>query len=148
MNKLLHIPPPIYALLALGLCKGVDSLLPLPLDISSPELGAAFALPGLALLFWAWLHFFRKKTTPIPTGEPTALVTEVPYRYTRNPMYLGIMPILASVAFFTGSPIYLLSPLAFFFIIDRLFIPYEEAKLERVFGGEYVRLQSRARRWL
>ena len=148
MNPLLHIPPPVYALLSLGLCKGLDSLLPLPVDISSPELGAALALPGLALLFWAWLNFFKKKTTPIPTKEPSALVTDGPYCFTRNPMYLGFLPILASVAFFTGSPIYLLSPLFFFFVIDRLFIPHEEAKLERLFGEEFVRLKSKASRWL
>jgi len=148
MNPLLHIPPPVYALLSLGVCKGLDALLPLPVDISSPELGATLALPGLALLFWAWLGFFKKKTTPIPTKEPSALVTDGPYRFTRNPMYLGFLPILASVAFFTGAPVYLLSPLVFFFVIDRLFIPHEEAKLERLFGEEFVRLKSRAGRWL
>jgi len=148
MNPLLHIPPPVYGLLSLALCKGLDSLLPVPLDISSPELGMALALPGLALLFWAWLNFFRHKTTPIPTGEPSALVTQGPYRHTRNPMYLGLLPILASVAFFTGTPAYLLSPVGFFFIIDRLFIPYEEAKLERLFGDDYKLLKSNTKRWI
>jgi protein-S-isoprenylcysteine O-methyltransferase Ste14 len=148
MNPLLHIPPPVYALLLLGLCKVVDSLLPLPLDIAAPVLGTALALPGLALLFWAWLNFFNKKTTPIPTGEPSALVTEGPYRFSRNPMYVGFLPILASVAFFTGSPVYLLSPVGLFWIIDRLFIPYEEAKLERLFGAEYAGFKSKVRRWL
>jgi protein-S-isoprenylcysteine O-methyltransferase Ste14 len=148
MNPLLHIPPPVYALLSLGLCKGLDSLLPLPLDISSPELGAILALPGLGLMFWAWLNFLQKKTTPIPTSEPSALVTDGPYRFTRNPMYLGFLPILASVAFFTGSAIYLLSPLMTFYVVDRLFIPYEEAKLERLFGEDYAQLKSRVKRWL
>lgn len=148
MNKLLHIPPPVYGLGLLGLCKGLDSLLPLPIDISSPEFGAALALPGLGLLFWAWLGFFKKKTTPIPTKEPSALVAEGPYRFTRNPMYLGFLPLLASVAFFTGAPVYLLSPAGFFFIIDRLFVPYEEAKLERLFGEEYARFKSNSKRWL
>jgi len=147
MSKLLHIPPPVYALLALGICKGLDSLLPLPF-ISSPELGTLIALPGLGLLFWAWLGFFQKKTTPIPTGEPSALVIDGPYRFTRNPMYLGLLPILTSIAFFTGSAIYLLSPLMTFYVVDRLFIPYEEAKLERLFGEDYAQLKSRVKRWL
>jgi protein-S-isoprenylcysteine O-methyltransferase Ste14 len=147
MNKLLHIPPPVYALLLLGLCKALDSLVPLP-DIASPTLGAILAAPGLALLFWAWLHFLKKKTTPIPTREPSALVEDGPYRHTRNPMYLGFLPLLASVAFFTGSPAYLLSPWGFYLLIDRLFIPYEEAKLERLFGGEYAELKRKVRRWL
>ncbi len=108
----------------------------------------ALALPGLGLVFWAWLNFLRKKTTPIPTKEPSALVAEGPYRFTRNPMYLGLLPLLASVTFFTGAPVYLLSPVGFYLIIDRLFIPYEEAKLERLFGEEFKLFKSRTRRWL
>lgn len=148
MNKLLHIPPPVYALLLLGFCKALDSLLPLPLDISAPLLGAVLAVPGLALLFWAWLHFFTKKTSPIPTAEPSTLVAEGPYRISRNPMYLGFLLVLGSVGFFAGSPLYFLAPVGFFWIIDRLFIPYEEAKLERLFGEDYARLKLATRRWL
>lgn len=148
MSKLIHIPPPVYALLLLVLCKGLDSLLPLPLDLSAPMLGMILLAPGLGLLFWAWLHFFRNKTTPVPHGEPSALVAEGPYRFTRNPMYLGILLVLASVVFFAGSLFYLLAPVGFFFIQDRLFIPYEETKLERLFGAEYAKLKEGVRRWL
>ena len=148
MNKLLHIPPPVYALSLLGLCKGLDGLLPLPLDIAAPALGFLLAAAGLALPSWAALCFFRRKTTPIPTGEPSALVAEGPYRHTRNPMYLGFLPLLASVAFFTGAPVYLLAPAGFFLVADRLFIPYEEAKLERLFGADYAAFKRTAPRWL
>jgi protein-S-isoprenylcysteine O-methyltransferase Ste14 len=117
-------------------------------DISIPSLGAALALAGLGLLVWAWLQFFRKKTTPLPTGEPSALVETGPYRYSRNPMYLGFLPLLASVAFFTGSPVYLLSPWAFFLVVNRLFVPYEEAKLDRLFGEAYAKLKLKVPRWL
>jgi len=148
MNKLLAIPPPVYGLISLGLCKAIDGIFDWPLDISSPAVGTLVALAGLAILVWAWLGFCRQKTTPIPTGEPSALVAEGPYRLSRNPMYIGLLILLASVAFFTGSPIYLLSPIGVFFIIDRLFIPYEEAKLERLFGEDFIALKSQVRRWL
>jgi len=148
MSRLLHVPPPVYALLLLMLCKGLDSLAPLPPVLSSPALGTAIAAPGLALLFWAWLRFLKKKTTPIPTGEPSALVAEGPYRFTRNPMYLGFLPLLASAVFFTGAVVYLLAPAGFFLIVDRLFVPYEEAKLERLFGEEYAKLKRQTPRWL
>jgi len=147
MNPLLRIPPPVYALLLLGLCKGLDNLAPLPLDLASPTLGTAVAAPGLALMFWAWLSFLKKKTTPIPTGEPSAMVAEGPYRFSRNPMYLGFLPMLASVVFFTGSVVYLLAPAGFFLIVDKLFVPYEEAKLERLFGAEYARFKRSVPRW-
>lgn len=148
MNPLLHIPPPVYALLSLGLCKLLEGLLPVLVNFSAPLLGEALTLLGLALLFWAWLHFLKKKTTPIPTREPSALVAEGPYRYTRNPMYVGLLILLVSAVFFLGSPVYLLSPWLFYWVIDRLFIPYEEAKLERLFGEEYGALKLKVGRWL
>ena len=148
MNALIKIPPPVHGLLMLVLCKGLDMAFPLPIEVSSPLLGAALALPGLALLLWASLHFFLRKTTPIPTGEPSALVSGGPYRFTRNPMYLGLLSVMASIAFFLGSPFYLLSPVGLFLVLDRLFIPYEEAKLERLFGAEFARFKDGTGRWL
>jgi protein-S-isoprenylcysteine O-methyltransferase Ste14 len=147
MNPLLHIPPPVYALLTLGICQALAGLLPMPVDLSLPWLGMVLGGLGLALVFWAWLHFFRQKTTPIPTGEPSALVADGPYRYTRNPMYVGLLILLVSSAFFLGSPVYLLSPFGFYWIIDRLFIPYEEAKLARLFGAKYEALRLQTKRW-
>jgi protein-S-isoprenylcysteine O-methyltransferase Ste14 len=148
MNGLIKIPPPVYALLTLALCKGVDRLLPLPVDVAAPVLGTVIALLGMALVFWAWWHFFKHKTTPIPTGEPSALVGGGPYRFTRNPMYLGLLIILASVALVTGSPFYFLSPAGFYLIVDRLFVPYEESKLERLFGIEFVNFKRDVKRWV
>ncbi len=148
MNVFLHIPPPVYAALLLGLCKGLDDLFPLPFDISVPALGVALTGSGMALMFWAWLHFYRNKTTPIPTREPSTLVEEGPYRLTRNPMYLGLLLVLAGVVFFVGAPVYLLAPVGFLLIVDQLFIPYEEAKLERLFGPDFARWKQKIRRWL
>ncbi len=147
MNVLLKIPPPVYALLTLILCRDLSSVWPLPLDLSSPVLGYVMASVGLALVFWAWLHFLLNKTTPIPTGEPSALVTGGPYRFSRNPMYLGVLMMLASAVLFTGSLFYLLSPLGFFWIVDRLFIPYEESKLGQLFGTDFSRFMTLTRRW-
>ena len=148
MNGLLKIPPPAYALLTLMVCKGLDTLFPVPVDTYWPAVGAVIAAPGLGLIFWAWLHFFLNKTTPIPTGEPSALVTGGPYRFSRNPMYLGLLIILASVPFFTGSLLYFLSPLGFFLIVDCLFIPYEETRLESLFGTEFISFKLRVKKWL
>ena len=142
------IPPPAHALLILFICKGLDMILPRTVDIFSPTLGTVIALPGLIFIFWAWIQFFLNKTTPIPNGEPSALVTGGPYRYTRNPMYLGLLIILASLGFFSGSPVYLLSPVALFFIIDRLFIPDEEAKLEQLFDRRFAEFKLQVKRWL
>lgn len=104
-------------------------------------------LAGLALSAWAMLHFRIRRTTPIPAGQPTSLVIEGPYRYTRNPMYLGVLLILAGIALYWGDAAYFLAPAGFFLIVDRLFIPYEEEKLARLFGPNYERLMRATPRW-
>ena len=92
---------------------------------------------------------FRKAGTALlPFEEATALVTSGLNRYSRNPMYLGIVLMLVGVALATGSlPCYLAS-LAFFLIIDSVFCPYEEDKLEQAFGPTYSRYRGTVRRWL
>jgi protein-S-isoprenylcysteine O-methyltransferase Ste14 len=143
----LHMPPPLYALLLLGLCWLLETLLPLPLDMSAPILAWILVGAGLGLIAWAFWHFLRLRTTPIPTGEPSALVTSGPYRYTRNPMYAGLLALLAGAVFFLGSPFYLLAAYGFFLIVQHGFIPYEEARLENRFGPAYLGLKKATPRW-
>ena len=89
-----------------------------------------------------------RATAICPTAETTALITDDVYRLTRNPMYLGIVLMLLGIALATGSlPCYLAS-LAFFLIIDVVFCPYEERKLEQAFGSDYARYVGAVRRWL
>lgn len=147
MELLLRIPPPVYALTLLGLAAGLEQTLPLPVNLALPYLGMALALAGLGLAVSAWWPFYRFKTTPIPTGVPRALVRDGPYRHTRNPMYLGVLSVLLGVVFYLGSPYYLLSAAGFFLVVDKLFVPYEEAKLEHLFGDDYVRFKHNVGRW-
>ena len=149
MSRLINIPPPVYALMLLILAQGFTHFLPLRLNVLHQR-GLAWVLMafGGGIMLWAWLHFWKKRTTPIPTKEPSALVAEGPYRYSRNPMYLGILLALSGIAFLSGSLYFLLVPVVFFFIADRLFIPYEEGKLERLFGNAYLRLKASVKRWL
>lgn len=148
MMSLVRIPPPVYALILLASSHGLASLLPIPLDLSQPFVASVFMGLGLSVILWAWLHFWKQRTTLIPVGEPKALVAEGPYRWSRNPMYLGIVLGLIGIAFFDGSPAFLLAPAGFYLITDRVFIPYEEARLERLFGADYAELKRQVRRWL
>ena len=75
-------------------------------------------------------------------------MTEAPYTYTRNPMYLGLAAILFGFALFFGSPTMLIAPVLFFLVIDRMLIPEEEATMERLFGEQYVDYKRRVQRWL
>jgi protein-S-isoprenylcysteine O-methyltransferase Ste14 len=148
MEKLVFVPPPIIALLLIGLAFGVDCLLPkLPL-LRLPGLGILLMATGFFLGITALLNFRRHRTTFVPHGNPTVLVTRGSYIWTRNPMYLGLFTALLGFACYFGNLLLFLVPLAFFLIIDRHHIPYEEAKLLQLFGDDYGEFRQQVARWL
>lgn len=113
-----------------------------------PASGVIMAVLGFGIMLRAWWLFRRRATAICPTATTTSLITDDVYRLTRNPMYLGIALMLLGVAVATGSvPCYLAS-LAFFLIIDYVFCAFEEQKLARAFGAEFVRYKNVVRRWL
>ncbi len=110
-------------------------------------LGLLLVAGGVGLSSYAAALFSGHATTKNPHGEPTTLVTEAPYTYTRNPMYLGLAAILLGFAMFFGSPAMLIAPVLFFLVIDRRLIPEEEATMERLFGEQYLDYKRRVQRW-
>jgi len=145
----LPIPPPLLALICLigglllhGLSRG-------PREIFAHHvLGLLIAAGGTGLCFYAAALFQAHRTTKNPQGEASAFVTEMPYTFTRNPMYLGLTLILFGFAVFYGSIAMLLAPIAFVVIIDRTVVPIEENNMERLFGPSYADYKTRVRRWL
>ncbi len=114
-----------------------------------------FSLVGLLPLgagFWIMLAahtlFVTRKTGVCPTTPTTRLIEDGPYRFTRNPMYVGMVLILLGIAILVGSPVAVLAPLAFAFLIDQTWIPFEEQKLDERFGEQYREYASKVRRWL
>ncbi len=103
---------------------------------------------GAGLSCFAAAIFQARETTRNPYGEPTALVTQAPYTWTRNPMYLGVAAMLTGLAIFFSSIAMLLAPAVFFAVIDRMVIPREEETMERLFGQDYVDYKNRVRRWI
>jgi len=80
--------------------------------------------------------------------KASSLVTTGIYRFTRNPMYLGLLFVLFAWAVFLASVWALLGPVAFVFYIDRFQIAPEEAILAGMFGAAYTEYKARVRRWL
>ena len=111
-------------------------------------LGLLAVAAGVGLLSYAAALFGARATTKDPHGEPTAFITDAPYTFTRNPMYLGLAAALLGFALFFGSPAMLIAPLLFYLAIDRMQIPREEAAMERLFGEQYLDYKRRVRRWL
>lgn len=111
-------------------------------------LGGALLLAGLTLLVFAGGGLKRAGTDMVPFREVSALVTGGVYRWTRNPMYLGMTLILFATAVTVGAASALLVPPLFMLIIQWRYIIHEEALLESRFGEEYRDYRRRVRRWL
>lgn len=111
--------------------------------------GIAVGVTGGALALWCIVTFARVgKGTPAPFDPPRRLVVAGPYRYVRNPMYLGAGLALSGAAAFYGS-IALFGYAVLFLIATHLFVLwYEEPTLTRFFGDEYDAYRGRVRRWL
>jgi len=146
----LRLKPPVIAFALLGASLLLHFLLPagIALRFGTPWLGSLCFLAGLTIMLWAWSLFMRAGTALLPTGEPSRFVQAGPYRFTRNPMYLGITLILLGVALYLGSLPMLLAPVLFPVIINRVFVPHEEGNMERIFGQDYRDFKKRVRRWV
>lgn len=150
MEQPRKIVPPVYLLAALILMAGFDRLLPLMRFIAPPYSRAGFVLILLGLLLAAVsAGALHKVGTPvIPFKKATTLVTGGFYRYTRNPMYLGMVLILLGASLLFGT-LGALIPIPFFiWAIEAGFIRAEERFLQEIFGEEYLRYKQRVRRWL
>ncbi len=142
--------PPHWALLFLLAELALHRWLPLGRWVRSPAdlAGIPIAAAGLALDVWAFLLFRRAKTGIVPFSDSTALVDQGPYRFTRNPMYVGMAAILLGVAIYLGTAGPLLCVAGFVLVIEFRFVIPEEAHLERAFGAQYEKFKADVRRWL
>jgi len=110
--------------------------------------GAAVMAAGVGLAVWAGLEFRRERTTIVPGRDPSALVTGGPYRFSRNPIYLADLAILAGwcLALGTLAGLVLLIPLHH--VLTRRFVLPEEARLRAHFPDEWPGYAERVRRWI
>ena len=121
------------------------------LQLPMPELLAGLVMAfGVALNLLPKLAFRRVGTTvnPLRPATSSMLVTHGVYRYTRNPMYLGMALGLVAVAVYLASVLALAGPLVFVHYMNRLQIGPEEAALEARFGSAFADYKRRVRRWL
>ena len=103
---------------------------------------------GFLLRVWATFHFYQRQMKVIALVPQKSLITTGPYRFSRNPLYLG-----GNVFIFLGAVILLGSPsgivlTAINVLVVEFMIRREEKQLAREFGEEWVRYKNRVRRWL
>jgi protein-S-isoprenylcysteine O-methyltransferase Ste14 len=147
MKKLL--PPVLVMIIAIVMCVA-RIVLPGPVIVPEPYnwLGLGLLLAGPALCLLGALHF-GKVGTNIPTfNEPTILVTDGLFKWSRNPIYLGFTLFLTGLAVILSTLVPFLGPIAFAVIADRWYIAFEEKALQRKFGERYEAYQRTTRRWL
>lgn len=137
--------PPIWALAAAALAAALARWLPV---VALPGWPAwPLVAAGLGLVAWSAWWFRAKRTTIEPHRAPTRLIVEGPYRINRNPIYTGMALILLGWAFWLGAAAALVPAAVFVAVIDRRFVPGEEAALRKAFGEEGARYIAATRRW-
>ncbi len=147
MKKLV---PPVLVLIIAIVMSVARLVLPGPVIVPEPYnwLGIALFLAGFILCAICARHF-NKVGTNIPTfNEPTFLVTDGLFKWSRNPIYLGFTVFLLGLAVMLGTLVPFLGPVAFAVTSDRWYIAFEEKALERKFGERYEAYRRATRRWI
>ncbi len=148
----LKIPPPLAALLVGLAMWGAAHLLP-KADLAGPwrsQIAGVCGGFGLIVSVSGLLAFRRARTTVSPTNPDAAssVVTGGIYRYTRNPMYVGLTAVLLGWAVRLSVPWVFLGPVALGLFLTRFQIVPEERVLSSKFGRPYDDYRQRVRRWL
>lgn len=143
------LPPSLFLIclllaLALHLLAPGARWLPAPWNLA----GLALVPVGLWLLIRGSRLFARRGTNIDTFLDPDVLVTDGPFRVTRNPMYLGFVLVLGGGCLALGTLLPLLSLALFVAVVDRWYIPFEERACAARFGEAYRAYQARTRRWL
>lgn len=144
------LPPAPYALALYASWRLDRHWLNLRLDagVFNTWLGWTLIALGLSLFVWTLFTFWRHHTTVNPYQAASNLCVDGPFRWTRNPIYLGDWFIFAGASLLLATWWPLVFVLPVWFIIRYGVIRHEEAHLEARFGEQYRDFRSRVRRWL
>ncbi|MBV9701325.1 MAG: isoprenylcysteine carboxylmethyltransferase family protein [Methylobacteriaceae bacterium] len=146
-----RIPPPLLYLAVLAIGILLDVAYPvhvLPTAIAW-TIGALILAAGVALgPLWGIRTMLSANTTVRPDRPATTLVTDGPFRYSRNPLYLSLTLMYAGIGIIANSLWALILLPAVVLFMSLFVILREEAHLQRAFGEEYERYRANVRRWL
>ena len=143
-------PPPLLYTAALVIGAGLEWFWPTAIGLGWLPLllGAILILAGLAIALWGALAL-RRAGTAIPPNRPTTeLVTDGPFRWSRNPLYLALTLIYAGVGLIADDLWILVLLVPLLLLLHWGVVVREERYLEAKFGEAYRRYKQRVRRWL
>ena len=147
---MLKIPPPIIALFLVVsnffFSMKID-LIQLP---NQTLVSFLILFIGIFILIIPISKFVKSKTTidPIKFKKVNKLLTSGIYKYSRNPMYLGLLMIVISTSIFYLNIFSMITPILFYYWINRFQIKREEIFLSEKFGKEYLFYKTKTRRWI
>jgi protein-S-isoprenylcysteine O-methyltransferase Ste14 len=150
MENKRKILPTMYLFMCLAIMWPLHMLLPVYQYVHEPLAYAGIILlfAGIVIAALAAGMFVKADTGLLPFEEATTLITGGFYRFTRNPMYLGMILVLLGVAILLGSVGALTPVLLFTVIIRYSFVAAEERFMEAAFGQQYLDYKARVRRWI
>lgn len=142
--------PPSYFNTSVILMIALHFIFPLKSIIPSPYnyFGVSLLLIGFLMNIWASEHFKKVKTTIKPFQESSYLITEGLFKYSRHPMYLGMVIALLGLFILLGSTTPIIIIPTFIWLITNKFILDEEKALEEKFGEQYLAYKKKVRRWI
>lgn len=143
------VPPPVWALLFLLIGWGVGAALGLQVLVHANAAAIVIAIAGFLIALWGRLTFARAGAEIRPASPVNStLVTSGPFRFTRNPMYLGIFVFMTGLSLLIGTVAVFIADAVYLVWANFVSIPYEEEKMERQFGDDYRAYKRRVRRWI
>ncbi len=141
--------PPMAFALAIVAGLGLDAIHRLPARPAGwAPVGVTLVLLGIALLLWAFRAFRAHGTSIEPWRPTTDIITDGPFAYTRNPVYIAFALVTIGIGAWTDRGYVVLLTVPAFLATDRWIVPREEAYLTRKFGDGYRAYLARVRRWL
>lgn len=144
------IRPPHYILTLLVCAIALQWIFKPQMLISIPLNYLGVLVVALGIYWMKEAHqLFTKNDTPVPHSEkPREVVTDGPYKKSRNPMYVAGGLIMLGIAICAGTWPFFLSWILMGLILDRIFIPWEERRMEELFGDKYLQYKKTVRRWI
>jgi len=148
----LKVPPPVVGLFTAVIMWLTAKKVPTLSLVLPQRNGLVLGLlgAGVCVSILGVASFRRARTTvnPLKPEEASCLVRSGIYRYTRNPMYLGLLLILLGWAVFLANIVAFIFLPAFVVYLNRFQIRPEEKALALVFGQDFATYRSKVRRWL
>jgi protein-S-isoprenylcysteine O-methyltransferase Ste14 len=146
---IVRIPTPIWLIVLVIAALVANLVLMAPVVLQHKPAGIVLITVGVAVSAWGRLTFKKQRAEIFPWSDAhSALVASGPFRFTRNPMYLGIVVIGIGAALVAGTWLMWLVPVLLFVLDNFVIIPFEERSMERAYGEEYLAYTGRVRRWL